>query len=109
MNQHVQHRTFTAGDIEQIATDLGLSCSTLRRLFREHTGTSLKQYQTDVRTRRAYELLRNSDKSVKAIAGYLGYYSAFHFSAQFKKATGLAPSEWRHRNRLEVRGDRLRW
>jgi len=100
-------RSGDAGDMEQIATELGLSYSTLRRLFREHTGMSLKQFQTEARTRRAYELLRNSDKSVKAIAGYLGYNSAFHFSAQFKKATGLAPSEWRQRNRLEVRGDRL--
>ena len=93
--------------LTNIAADLGVSYSTLRRLFRDHTGMSLKRYQTDVRTRRACELLRNSDKSVKAIASYLGYNTAFHFSAQFKKATGLAPSEWRQRNRSEVRGDRL--
>ncbi|WP_156379093.1 AraC family transcriptional regulator [Rhizobium sp. Root149] len=86
----------------RIASNLGLSYPTLRRLFREHTGMSLKQYQTDVRTRRACELLRNSDKSVKSIAGYLGYNSAFHFSSQFKKATGLSPSEWRAKNRLDI-------
>jgi AraC-like DNA-binding protein len=94
-----------ASALEDIAADLGVSYSTLRRLFREHTGMSLKRYQSDVRTRRASELLRNSDKSVKAIASYLGYNTAFHFSAQFKKATGLAPSEWRHRNRPDVSGD----
>jgi AraC-like DNA-binding protein len=91
----------TSGDppsLEAIARDLGLSYSTLRRLFREHTGVSLKQYQTEVRIRRACELLRNSDRSVKAISGYLGYSSPFHFSAQFRKATGLAPSEWGARN-----------
>ena len=88
--------------LESIARDLGLSYSTLRRLFREHTGVSLKQYQTDVRIRRACELLRNSDRSIKAISGYLGYSSPFHFSEQFKKSTGLAPSEWRVRNRPEL-------
>lgn len=85
--------------LETIARNLGVSYSTLRRLFREHTGVSLKQYQTDVRIRRAFELLRNSDRSIKAIAGYLGYSSPFHFSAQFRKSTGLAPSEWRVKNR----------
>ncbi|MGV8853064.1 MAG: helix-turn-helix domain-containing protein [Devosia sp.] len=94
-----------SGDVpalDAMALELGVSYSTLRRLFRQQVGVSLKQYQTDVRIRRACELLRNSDKSVKAIAGYLGYNSAFHFSAQFRKATGLAPSEWRERNRSTI-------
>jgi AraC-like DNA-binding protein len=88
--------------LDAVARDLGVSYSTLRRLFRQHAGMSLKQFQTEVRIRRASELLRNSDKSVKAIAAYLGYNSAFHFSAQFRKATGAAPSDWRSRNRLAV-------
>lgn len=88
--------------LESVARDLGISYSTLRRMFRQHTGMSLKQYQSEVRIRRACELLRNSDKSVKAIAGYLGYNSAFHFSAQFNKSTGLPPSRWRIKNRVDV-------
>lgn len=84
--------------LTEIADRLGVSYSTLRRRFREETGMSLKQYQAEVRTRRACELLRSSDRSVKEIAGLLGYNSAFHFSAQFRKATGLAPSIWRDRN-----------
>ncbi|ODT80154.1 MAG: AraC family transcriptional regulator [Pelagibacterium sp. SCN 64-44] len=88
--------------LETIARDLGLSYSTLRRLFRQHAGMSLKQYQSEVRIRRACELLRNSDKSVKEIGGYLGYSSAFHFSAQFRKSTGLPPSQWRIKNRIRM-------
>lgn len=93
--------------LESIAKELGLSYSTLRRLFRQHTGVSLKQYQTDVRIRRACELLRNSDRSIKAIAGYLGYSSPFHFSAQFRKSTGMAPSEWRTKNHTDPRHHRV--
>jgi AraC-like DNA-binding protein len=88
--------------LEAVARELGVSYSTLRRLFRQHSGMSLKQYQTGVRIRRACELLRNSDKSVKAIAGYLGYNSAFHFSTQFRNSTGIAPSDWRERNRVRL-------
>jgi AraC-like DNA-binding protein len=86
--------------LETVARELGVSYSTLRRLFRQHAGMSLKQFQTDVRIRRASELLRNSEKSVKAIAAHLGYCSAFHFSSQFRKATGLSPSDWREQNRF---------
>ncbi len=96
----LMERSGEAASPEAIANDLGVSYSTLRRLFREHTGVSLKRYQTDMRIRRACELLRNSDRSVKAIAAYLGYSSAFHFSAQFTKSTGMAPSTWRERNRI---------
>lgn len=85
--------------LPSIARDLNLSYSSLRRLFRQHTGVSLKQYQTDVRIRRACELLRNSDNSIKEISRYLGYSSPFHFSAQFKKATDLSPSQWREKNK----------
>ena len=93
--------------LEAMALELGVSYSTLRRQFRDHTGMSLKQYQSEVRIRRACELLRNSDRSLKAIAGYLGYNSAFHFSAQFHKATGLPPSQWRLKNRGQAVDARL--
>ncbi|WP_428929305.1 helix-turn-helix domain-containing protein [Marinibacterium sp. SX1] len=84
--------------LDQVAEELGVSYSTLRRLFRAQTGMSLKRYQDEVRIRRACELLRSSDQSVKEIAGLLGYNSPYHFSSQFRKATGLAPSLWRQRN-----------
>lgn len=84
--------------LEQVAKELGVSYSNLRRVFREQTGMSLKRYQDEVRIRRACELLRSSDKSVKEIAGLLGYNTAYHFSTQFRSATGLAPSLWRKKN-----------
>lgn len=85
--------------LEQMAADLGVSYTTLRRVFRQHAGMSLKQYQTGIRIRRACELLRSSNRSVKEIAGHLGYSSPFHFSMQFSRATGLSPSAWRAANR----------
>jgi transcriptional regulator GlxA family with amidase domain len=56
---------------------------------------SAKQYQLTVRVQRARDFLSNTDKSVKEIAGLLGFHSAFHFSAQFKQAIGQSPSEYR--------------
>ncbi|WP_323765796.1 AraC family transcriptional regulator [Marinovum sp.] len=84
--------------LSTVADELGVSYSTLRRVFRAQTGLSLKAYQDEVRIRRACELLRSSNKSVKEIAGLLGYNSPYHFSSQFRKATGLAPANWRKRN-----------
>ncbi|MGO8248474.1 helix-turn-helix domain-containing protein [Rhizobium johnstonii] len=56
-----------------------------RRLFREQTGMSAKQHQMRVRLQRAIDLLVNTEKSIKKIAGLLGFHSAFHFSTQFRQ------------------------
>ncbi len=74
---------------------MGVSYPYFRRLFREKTGISAKQYQITVRIQRARDFLSNTDKSVKEIAGLLGFNSAFHFSTQFKQATDLSPTEFR--------------
>ncbi|SHI43791.1 helix-turn-helix domain-containing protein [Wenxinia saemankumensis] len=87
--------------LEELSEGLGVSYPTLRRLFLRQTGMSMKQYQTEVRIRRACELLRSSDRSIKEIAGHLGYNSAYHFSARFRHATGLPPTDWRTRNRAQ--------
>lgn len=62
-------------------------------------GVSLKQYQTEVRIRRACEPLRSSDKPAKSIAGYLAYNTPYHFSAQFRRRP-----VWRHRRGVSATG-----
>ncbi|EPR21314.1 AraC family transcriptional regulator [Agrobacterium sp. TS43] len=81
--------------VEQLAEELGVSYPYFRRLFREQTGMSAKQYQMTVRIQRASDLLMNTDKSIKEIAGLLGFHSAFHFSTQFHQLVGYTPSNYR--------------
>ncbi|PDS63059.1 AraC family transcriptional regulator [Rhizobium anhuiense] len=81
--------------VEKLAAELGVSYPYFRRLFRAQTGMSAKQYQMIVRIQRARDFLVNTDKSVKEIAGLLGFHSAFHFSTQFHQQTGASPSDIR--------------
>jgi AraC-like DNA-binding protein len=91
----LMERCLETGSIEEVAAELGVSYAYFRRLFRDHAGLSAKQYQMDVRLRRAQDLLLNTDKSIKEIAGLLGFHSAFHLSSQFRRMTGRSPSEYR--------------
>ena len=82
--------------IPQIAEDIGVSYSSFRKLFKEHTGFSPATYQQDLRLQRAKELLSTTDMSVKEIAYRLNFESPDYFSAKFKQKTGRKPSELRN-------------
>ena len=81
--------------IQQIAEELGVSYSNLRKLFKEHTGLSPATYQQELRLLRAKELLSTTELSIKEIAYRLNFESPDYFSAKFKAKMGLKPSEVR--------------
>jgi AraC-like DNA-binding protein len=83
--------------IESAARSLGTSVRTLQReLNRE--GTDFRTMANAMRTRRAIELLRQTNASVTNIAMVLGYSSPAHFARAFHNATGLSPKQFRQRS-----------
>ncbi len=83
--------------IQQIADELGVSYSSFRKLFKEHTGIAPATYQQDLRLQRAKELLSTTGESIKEIAYRLNFETPDYFSSRFKILTGMKPSEFRHR------------
>lgn len=83
--------------IAQLSKQLGVSESHFRRAFKARTGLSPKRYWMELRLRRVRALLDNSTLTVAQIAERMGYNSAYHLSAEFKKQTGRAPLHWRNR------------
>ncbi len=81
--------------VEDLAAQLGVGYSHFRRAFKRQTGFSPKQYQNEVRFRRARELLSHTALSIKEIASRLGYSSPYHLTRDFTQRTRVAPSVWR--------------
>lgn len=83
--------------VNSLAREVGLSRSALAERFTQFVGQPVMQYLTNWRMQLAANHLRGSDDSVAAVAERVGYDSNAAFSRAFKKAVGVAPSEWRVR------------
>ncbi|MCW9708424.1 AraC family transcriptional regulator [Fodinibius salsisoli] len=67
----------------------------LSRLFSSVEGKSIERYYILQKIERAKELIVYGEQNLTEIAYLLGYSSQQHFSRQFKKETGLAPSHFK--------------
>ncbi len=81
--------------LDSLSKKLGLGSRQTERLLKEHYNKTFQQKKTESRMFAARTLLRESSKSIGAIAEELGYSSCEHFSWSFKKYCGQSPSEYR--------------
>lgn len=84
-------------NVEDLAKKLGVSYPHFRRAFKAHTGFAPWRYVLHLRLSHARRLLVTTDRSLEEIGGGLGFSSAFHLSAAFKQAFGMAPDHWRRK------------
>jgi AraC-like DNA-binding protein len=69
----------------------------LARLFRSELGTSLRRYQERLRLAAAIERLAAGEADLLRLALDLGFTSHSHFTATFRRALGVTPSDLRRR------------
>jgi AraC-like DNA-binding protein len=72
-----------------------LAPETLSRGFGEAFGVTPKLFRLEVRTRRAWRAMLQSDRSLTAIAHEQGFADLAHMSRSVCEFTGFAPSRWR--------------
>ena len=95
---YIQHHMSEPITAEKMAEELFLNRSYLSRKFKEETGETLTDFILKEKTEEAKRFLRYSDKPLTAIASYLGFSSASHFSRVFKTYVGSTPSEYREKH-----------
>lgn len=89
-----------------ISDQLQYDYTYLANLFSEVTGTTIEHYIIAQKIERIKELLLYDELTLTQIAHDLGYSSAGHLSAQFKKMTGLTPTYFKkfkqHKRRMAL-------
>lgn len=88
MRSNISHRR----SVENIASSLGVSVSTLQNLFRRFTGMGVAKFYENIIMDRAHSMLQ-SGKSVKETAFELGYEDQNYFSTAFKRHFGVSPTK----------------
>jgi len=81
--------------LELLAQLLYTSPYHLCRIFRQQTGQTIHDYLNQLRLHASLELVAASDSSLTDLSLALGFASHSHFSAAFRRAFGVPPSQLR--------------
>jgi AraC family transcriptional regulator len=79
----------------EIASSIGISRFQLSRVFRSWTGFSLLGYRNQLRLRTGLDQLADPHARMSTLARELGFSSHSHFTAAFREAFGMLPSDLR--------------
>jgi AraC-like DNA-binding protein len=84
-------------DLKQLAGIINMTESALCRFFKLNTGMTLFEYLNRIKTDFACKLLMDRDLSILEVCLNSGYNNLSHFNKQFRKITGLSPSDYRRK------------
>jgi len=79
--------------VDYLATEIGMSKSTLYRNLKSITGQSANIFIKNIRMRRSLILLKEGKLNISEIATEVGFNSASYFTTTFKKHFGFSPNE----------------
>ncbi|MDO4573573.1 MAG: AraC family transcriptional regulator, partial [Clostridia bacterium] len=78
-----------------IARHIYLSAAYVSRMYKRYAGQNVVDRIKRVRTEKAAELLRGSNRKVYDIATQVGYHSSRYFTTVFRSVMGVSPVEYR--------------
>jgi len=92
-------RKFNWSDV--LSQEMHYEYNYLSNLFSSVEGITLEQYIIRQKIERVKELLFYDELNLSEIADRLGYSSVAHLSGQFKKVTGLTPSQMKNSREID--------
>lgn len=95
--EHLQRHLGEPLRVPELAARVNLSPSRFRDLFSAQTGVGPAQYLQGLRLRRARLLIERTFLTVKEVMALVGYNDPSHFSRDFRRYHGVAPSSLRGR------------
>ena len=80
--------------IDEIVRYSGSNKTTIARVFRNSFDMSIMEYFINMKVDTAKKYIREDNYNISQISDLLGYSGIHYFSRQFKKVTGMSPTEY---------------
>lgn len=90
--------------LQDLARAAGLSRMYFAAQFRAATGTCPHEFVMRLRVNRAKSLLEETGNTIVDVAGLVGFQTQAHFTAVFKRLTGIPPARWRQLRAENLQG-----
>lgn len=87
-------------ELSDLCSVAGANRTKLNQMFKDRTGTTAIRYLNQYRIGMAKQALTHTDLKLEELAEALGYRYGSYFIAQFTKAVGMTPGEFRKQNRI---------
>jgi len=84
-------------NLKELAGLVNMAEGSLCRFFKMNMGITVFEYLNKIKTEFACKLLMDPDLSILEVCLDSGFNNVSHFNKQFKKITGVPPSEYRKR------------
>lgn len=84
-------------DLKRLSDVVNMSAGSLCRFFKSKMGITVFEYLNQLKSEFACKLLMNNDMSILEVCFDSGFNNLSHFNKQFKKTTGVTPTEYRKR------------
>ena len=81
--------------LEDLASMTHLSRFYISHSFKKEIGMSPMEYLIDIRIKESKILLRTTNYSISQVADIVGFKTPTYFSKQFRKSTGISPTDYR--------------
>jgi AraC family transcriptional regulator of arabinose operon len=98
----MQKKIHTVIKLSEFASFANLSASHFSAIFKSKTGYSPIEYFNHLKIQKACQYLSFTDMPVKELALNLGIEDQYYFSRMFAKLMGMAPTEYRRKNKNNI-------
>ncbi len=93
--EKIGNYTYLTLSMQEIYARYPYSIPTIIKKFKQRTGMTISQYQSEVRLEYAARLLRETNDTIDSIVMNIGFFSTGHFFEIFKERYGVSPNTYR--------------
>ena len=96
--EYINNNYYEEIELKDCAEKYHTSSSYIARMFKKYCNSSFITYLNDVRIKKALELLKDTDLSIKEVSFKVGYNNLNYFYKIFKKNTGVTPNMFKNKD-----------